>query len=850
MKTALRRERLAIGVILLAGLALRLFRLGRESLWYDETVSVYLAGSPVAQLIRHTAGDIHPPGYYLLLRGWLLLTGYGDGRADPQTFGLEFLSAFLSLFFGVLLVALVYSLARKLAGRSVALVAAVFVALSPFNVWYSQEVRMYTVGAALGVVAFWALLNVAERRGEDRPAMNRRANERRPMNGTDRRPLVVYALAAAAGMYVLYYFTFLLVALNVWALAALLRRRRSLLPLLLANGGAAILYAPWIPVAFRQATQPPVPPWRTAPDLLAALLESWTALSLGQSAPAWTWPALVLTVALYVFGLIYLGRRDGNATRAGGIAVATFGPLLLILLVSYVTPLYHVRYLFTYSPVFYVGLAAGVIGLARGFLNARRAGSGREQAAPRAAASWPAALALLTWAAAAAVTLGAFWFDPAYQPDDHRAAVGELEARWRPGDAVVINAGWAYTALATYWTGDIASRTRITEPLPAPRDDAELLMVTTGHTDGDSGLGWSDPRSDFFAMPSDVAKQQTPALFERFRRVWHYRIYDTVNDPDGLLRALLPRSGQPIDERTYPGEAYLRVESYVPREGVAWEDELPGAEYRAGLQLRFAPIEVSAPPGQPVYVPLTWRPAGTVPVRIGTSVRLLGSGGETLYQPPDEQPLGPGFVSAQWPAGVAQPQTVAIAAPEGTAPGTYEVIVVAYDAGTGQPLAPAPLNGAAERAPGLLLGTLTVTPPAEPPVPRPARAGFGPVALIEAQTPVTAIAAGGQIPVELLWQSRAPAGDLIVVLQLLREDGSLAANLEESPARGRRPSSQWSAGELVRDEHTLSVPPHIEPGTYRLIVGLYDATDGRRLPASAGLFGRSDHHEIRAVDVR
>src|SRR5512135_1638666 len=94
------RHRWPIVTILLAGTALRMFHLGADSLWYDETVSVYLAGSPVPELLRHTAGDIHPPGYYLLLRAWLLLAGYPTGHADPAGQGLEFAAAFLSLAAG------------------------------------------------------------------------------------------------------------------------------------------------------------------------------------------------------------------------------------------------------------------------------------------------------------------------------------------------------------------------------------------------------------------------------------------------------------------------------------------------------------------------------------------------------------------------------------------------------------------------------------------------------------------------------------------------------------------------------------------------------------------------------
>ena len=154
------RTRSALGLILLTGTALRLHRLGADSLWYDETVSTYLAGSRLLDLLRHTAGDIHPPGYYILLRGWLVLMGYPTGHADARGIGLEFAAAFLSLFFGVLLIALVYALARRVANHPIGLIAALLVALSPYNVWYSQEVRMYTLGAALGVMVVYALLQI------------------------------------------------------------------------------------------------------------------------------------------------------------------------------------------------------------------------------------------------------------------------------------------------------------------------------------------------------------------------------------------------------------------------------------------------------------------------------------------------------------------------------------------------------------------------------------------------------------------------------------------------------------------------------------------------------------------
>jgi len=833
------RSRIVLVVILLVGTALRLFRLGADSLWYDETVSTYLAGSPIAELIRHTAGDIHPPGYYLLLRGWLLLAGYGSGKADPAGNGLEFTAAFFSLFFGVLLIALVYALARRFAGSATALVAAGLVALSPFNIWYSQEVRMYTLGAGTGVIVLAALAG----------AIRQGATRSRPPTG--KTPWVAYALAAAVGMYTHYYFAFLLIPLNLWALAALVRQRRLVKPLILANMLAALLYAPWIPVAWRQATQPPVPPWRTAPDLWDALREGWTALSFGQSMPGWAWPALVLTLALYVFGVLSVGRGKASRNHAGmsgawaacGLVLAVAGPFLLILLVSAFTPLYHVRYLFTYSPAFYVVLAGGLVGLARLWQRTVR-GTVRVR---RTAIAWAAAI---VWLAAAGTTLHAFWFDPVYRADDHRAAVRELRARWRPGDVLLVNAGWAYTAVATYWDGAIGGRYRITGALPEARPDDALVMVTTGHVDGDATLGWGDPRSDFFAMPGQVAKEQIADLFTRFGRVWHYRIYDTVNDPEGQVRSLLARHGQPVDDRPYAGDSFLRVEAYALLDRTGWNTQAPGAGYAGGLEARWEALVPAIASGERVYAAVTWRPSQPQGLTLGTSLRLVGADGQVWAQV-DEQPLGPHLDSTRWPAGVAQRQALTLEVAEGTPPGEYEVVLVAYAAASGQPLEPTPANGATAAPPGMSLGRVSVARPSPPPEPRSAVAEFGPLALIAAQTPATSLSPGDAIPVELLWQARAAPGEpLVVVLQLLDASGNVAAGLEEQPLNGRYDAQSWQAGELVRDRHTLVVPPQLSAGAYRLVVGVYRATDGTRFAQAGGPAPGSLVFEIKTIEVR
>jgi hypothetical protein len=178
-------------------------------------------------------------------------------------------------------------------------------------------------------------------------------------------------------------------------------------------------------------------------------------------------------------------------------------------------------------------------------------------------------------------------------------------------------------------------------------------------------------------------------------------------------------------------------------------------------------------------------------------------------------------------------------------------VLVVYDASTGQPLDGHPVNGATAADPGLVLGHVTVERSTQPSAPKLAVAQFGPLALIKANTPVTAISPGGSIPVELLWQARtAPGEPLVVVIQALDSRGSVVANLEEQPLGGRYPTQGWQAGELVADTHTLTLPRDISPGRYRLIAGVYRAANGERFSTRQGLLTASPSWTIKEFEVR
>lgn len=666
---------------------MRAWNLGGSSLWYDETVSVALAQMPAAQMVAHTAGDIHPPGYYLLLHLWQLLsrpTPAATGRGSAQP--LEFLYAFVSLWASVATLALLVPVGRRLVGKPATLIGLGLAAVNPFAVWYAQEVRMYAVAGLLGLLCLWATLRALETGGV--------------------RPLALYVVTAAAGIWTLYYFVFLLGGLVAAAalFAPTWRRYRRWLA---AQVGVLLLIVPWLPTLWRQATEPPVPRWRPPiaswADLLHIKIESLAAPPAGQVEimPLWVWAAATV---LLTAGYLAYGR--GGARGRVGLVLAVFAPTWLLIGVSLVgPPLYYVRYLYPWSVAFPLIAGGGLAALA-----------GRRPPIRQ----WLFGAALGGLLAASLVALRAFWSDASYREADHRSAVAALARQWRPGDAILVNAGWVWTPLAVYWpTGTdgsrfapgvpppLGERLRLIDvaggaPLPAsgPSSMESVPLVRTGSVDGDGSLGWGNPQSDFFAISQGQTLAGLDALAEEFGRIWHYRMFDTVSDPSGVVRMWLEENGTLLRDETIAGRDLGRLQLYGLAEGAAVAATASPVAWVAGetaapvLSLRA--LEVSAvEAGRLVYVTLVVEPTAAfaqLGSAVSSSLRLYSVAGDQVAQQ-DEAPAPP---SSTWAAGKAVTLRLAVAAPDPLPEGGLSVELILYRQDTLEPLAVAG-EGAADQ---------------------------------------------------------------------------------------------------------------------------------------------------------
>lgn len=135
-------QRLILGILLLAFLV-RLPLLN-SSFWLDEAAQALESTRPLREQFQ-LAGDFQPPAYHLLV--------YLFAAVSHAEWWLRFTSVVASL----LTLYFTLKLARNLLGEKASLMAGLLLATSQFFVYYSQELRPYSLAALWGVLSLYLL---------------------------------------------------------------------------------------------------------------------------------------------------------------------------------------------------------------------------------------------------------------------------------------------------------------------------------------------------------------------------------------------------------------------------------------------------------------------------------------------------------------------------------------------------------------------------------------------------------------------------------------------------------------------------------------------------------------------
>lgn len=149
--------------LIVAGVFLRLFYINHQSLWWDEGASLYFSGGSsldhcFTRLQLQNTSERFQPLFFFVLYFWRQV--FGDTSARLR---------FLPALFGTgVLIVLPYAVSRVY-GKKQGLLALLAVALSSYNIFYSQELRPYSMLLFLTSLQLLAFTHIMKP-GRARPA--------------------------------------------------------------------------------------------------------------------------------------------------------------------------------------------------------------------------------------------------------------------------------------------------------------------------------------------------------------------------------------------------------------------------------------------------------------------------------------------------------------------------------------------------------------------------------------------------------------------------------------------------------------------------------------------------------
>ena len=390
-------NRIAFVSIIALAVLLRVLFLGKESLWWDEAVSVHIAGLDWSRFWPALAEEHNMDFYYLLLHFWMNL-----GRS-------EFMLRALSVLFAALTVPLFYSFGVTVFGPRTGLLAMLLLALNAYHLRYSQEARSYALVVLL--VTLSSLFFVA---GVQRPSWKAWGS---------------YTATAVLAVYS--HFFAVLVLLAQWISVVLLRRRD--VPWRFLVTSACVIGLLLVPAAFFGLTKDTgqinwIP--RTPPDSVPRALVYLAGATPVSEKPVEATFFRVAELArrlLLLLYMVFLGAAITSAARRWGSVRRSFetwkyGFLVAWLLVppvfayafSMVKPIFIYYYLIVSLPPLVFVAAAGLSGIRQ----------------PQTFAA-----VLILFVGLAGVQLLSYYHYA--RKEDWRGATAYILSRAQPGDGVV-----------------------------------------------------------------------------------------------------------------------------------------------------------------------------------------------------------------------------------------------------------------------------------------------------------------------------------------------------------------------------------------------------------------------------
>jgi hypothetical protein len=798
-------------LLLITAWALRLFRLDAQSIWWDEGISLHLATSPLGEIIHDRLNNVHPPLYFILLKGWVTLVG-------SSAFGGRALSALASL----LQVALVFNVARIAYPRSrfaelgytAMWIAAVLVAISPLSVIYGQEIRVY----AMLPLVFLAMLLATG--GYVRSA----------------RIVVLVALAVIEWIALhLHYIAIFAVAYTagwgVWRLRRQPYQPRAIQRWIVAHGLVALTSLPWYVTALlnRAAVQSeanagtfgsePVPLDYLLPQVWTFHL---TGLANALARPHIGWIAGLAALALLT-GLVVRPYPDSRQRIADPrwyrpeLLLQWLLPLSSALIVWSVRSFSHPRYIIMFAIALFPLLA---VLIARAYWQRPQTG--------QAWATWVlrgvSLILVLTVLYLSGWGLTQYFFNPGVAKPDMRSVARFLETTADPKDVIIIP--------ATDWSlpFEYQGKTDVMMAPPAncPLDSTPLYstrLPTAGCPSWDYS-GSHPSRAFAIDYPQGTRDWQARTAFELERQ--------------GALVATYPF--EEVVVREYQLNAGNSPVADC-RNGSASEIKPIGKRF-GPLLLRAAWVEQGVAADTAITLLLCWQLLQPAAGRYELAMRLLDVDGWTVSQVNADLVDSSGRPSDQWPVGATVSTYHVLPLAAGTPPLNYALALGVYVPveGSAQPVDVVDEQGAPQGQQVILSdvqlsrpqfnrgdgGQSIIHNPYNLPQPRwlktPISLSAG-LQLLAHEFAPGPVSPGQSVPIFLTWQATRPGLPSLEPEVVLEQNADVEVTTRGLLLVHDYPTTKWQAGEVVRERRLLQIPLLATQGSATLSLRLGNRTE-------------------------
>ncbi|MCE7937025.1 hypothetical protein DCC79_00470 [bacterium] len=491
--TVSRIARPAAVLLLVVAFALRVGRLEAESFWRDEIDSAWYA----QQSLNWALANFGRPGwngalYHLGLQAWAAYVGFSP-----------FTLRFSSVIAGMLLVALITALGRVWFGRRAGLIAGGTAAVSPYLVWYSQELKMYAWLACLAAASILAL-DYAMRRDDVRFWIAFTAS------------VVATTLIHVMGFLMFPVWIGMIVSCRGRGVVA----RRLFAIVVLAS--VSMAFASFWPVRlFLEGTGIPL-----SHDRFSQLVMS-TIVFFGLNGAATTGITGVALIVFLLVASVVIRPPPATVARQSSLLcthrstllawISLLGPIVGFGIVGWRVPLFADRYVMVATPAFVLCLALGLTSL-------RRFGRG-----PFLTST---ALLLLVMGTETSVDL------VGVTKMDYRGAAAILNSSGSPGSTLIMISGHSQRAMRFY---GVTALREIPWPYPAVVTDSEVerILQDSGALTSrvwllESDLIWADPTRRVKAWLDARCSEPQRAFHLRQLDLYDYRCPIPIRRPREL----------------------------------------------------------------------------------------------------------------------------------------------------------------------------------------------------------------------------------------------------------------------------------------------------------------------------